>query len=92
MRDMWLFGRNLKIYNLNRIHYPTASIIIIIIIIIIPCEFFTPALADGSSLELEWQQVSNLQDFSQYSGRSLEFCSLGGLYLSSGFLVFQFFQ
>ena len=32
--------------------------IIIIIIIIIPREFFTPALADGLSVESEGQQVS----------------------------------
>ena len=42
-----------------------------IIIIIYLLEFFTSALADGFSLESEWQQVSSsLQDFSQYSGRS----------------------
>ena len=47
-------------------------IIIIITIIIIPFrEFFTPTLADGLSLESEWQEVSSsLQDSSQYSGRS----------------------
>ena len=34
-------------------------------------ELFTSALADGLSLEFEWQQVSSsLQDSSQYSGRS----------------------
>ena len=33
-------------------------IIIIIIIIIIPLEFFTSVIADGFSLEFEWQQVS----------------------------------
>ena len=34
-------------------------------------EFFTLALADGFSLEFEWQQVSSsLQDSSQYSSRS----------------------
>ena len=34
-------------------------------------EFFTPALADGFSLESEWQQVSSsLQNSSQYSVRS----------------------
>ena len=39
-----------------------------IIIIIIVCEFFIPALADGLSLESEWQQVtSSLRDSSQYS-------------------------
>ena len=43
----------------------------IIIIIIIFWEFFTPALADGFSLDFEWQQVSSsLQDPSQYSDRS----------------------
>ena len=36
-----------------------------------PIEFFTLALANGFSLEFEWQQVSSsLQDSSQYSGRS----------------------
>ena len=45
--------------------------IVIIIIIIYSLEFFTSALADGLSLEYEWQQVSSsLQDSSQYSGRS----------------------
>ena len=38
-------------------------IIIIIIIIIYSLEFFTSVLADGLSLEFEWQQVfSSLQD------------------------------
>ena len=42
-----------------------------IIIIIYSFEFFTSALADGLSQELEWQQVSSsLQDSSQYCGRS----------------------
>ena len=45
--------------------------IIIIIIIIYSLEFFMSALADGLSLQFEWQQVSSsLQDSSQYSGRS----------------------
>ena len=45
--------------------------IYIIIIIIIPWEFFSSALADGLSMEFEWQQVSSsLQDSSQYFGRS----------------------
>ena len=44
-------------------------IVIIIIIIIISCELFTPANADGLSLESEWQQVSSsLRNSSQYSG------------------------
>ena len=45
--------------------------IIIIIIIIIYSDFFISVLADGLSLEFQWQQVSSsLQDASQYSGRS----------------------
>ena len=40
--------------------------------IIIICSFFTSVLADGFSLEFEWQQVSlSLLDSPQYSGRSL---------------------
>ena len=40
------------------------------VIIIYSLEFFISALADGLSLESEWQQVSSsLQDSSQYSGR-----------------------
>ena len=45
-------------------------IIIIIIIIITPSEFFTSALADGLSLEFEWQQVSSSLQDSEYSGHS----------------------
>ena len=46
--------------------------------------FFTSALADGLSLEFEWQQVSsNIQDSSEYSGRSQQCCSLDGGLLSS---------
>ena len=42
--------------------------------------FFTKALADGFSLELEWQKVSSsLQDSSQYSGRSQQCYSVKGL-------------
>ena len=64
--------------------------IIIIIIIIYSLEFFTSALADGLSLEFEWQQVSSsLQDFSQYSGLSQQCCSLDGLQPSSDFQVLQ---
>ena len=40
------------------IYRVVAVVIIIIIIIIIPWGFFTSALADGLSLEFEWQQVS----------------------------------
>ena len=45
--------------------------IIIVVIIINSLEFFTSALADGLSLEFEWQEVSStLLDSSHYSGRS----------------------
>ena len=52
--------------------WPCIIIIIIIIIIIYSLRvFFTSVLADGFSLEFEWQQVSpSLQDSSQYYGRS----------------------
>ena len=43
-----------RLYNSQR----RIIIIIIIIIIIYSLEFFTSALADGLSLETEWQQVS----------------------------------
>ena len=53
--------------------------------------FFTLAVADGFPLESEWQQVSSsLEDFSQYSGRSQQCCSLDGLHSSSYFQVLQF--
>ena len=53
-------------------------------------EFFTSALADGLSLEFEWQQVSSsLEDSLQDSGRSQQCCSLDGPHSSSNFQVFQ---
>ena len=68
------------------------TIIIIIIIIIYSFEFFTSALADGLSVELEWQQVSSsLQDSSQYSGRSQKCSSLDGIHSSANFQVLQSF-
>ena len=55
-----------------------------------PLEFFTSELADGSSLEFEWQQVSsNLQNSSQDFGRSYQCCRLDSLYLSANFQVLQ---
>ena len=66
---------------------------IIIIIIIYSLEFFTSALADGLSLEIEWQQVSsNLMDSSQYSGQSQYCSSLDGPHSSANFQVLQSFQ
>ena len=47
--------------------YAWSLVFIIIIIIIYSLEFFTSVLADGLSLEFEWQQLSSsLQDSSQY--------------------------
>ena len=47
---------------------------------------FTPAFADCFSRESEWQQVSlNLQDSSQYSGRSQQCYSFDGLCSSPTF-------
>ena len=43
----------------------------LLLLLFTPLEFFTPTLADGLSLETEWQQASSsLQDSSQYSSRS----------------------
>ena len=56
-------------------------------------EFFTSVLADGLSLEFEWQQVSSsLQDSSRYSGRSQQCCHLDSLYPSTNFQVLQAFN
>ena len=63
---------------------------IIIIIIIHSLELFTSALADGFSLESEWQQVSSsLQGSSYYSGLSQKRCRLDGLHPSANFQVLQ---
>ena len=52
-------------------------------------EFFTLALADSFLLESEWQQVSSLQDSSQYSGQSQQCCNVDSLHSSSCFQVFH---
>ena len=55
-------------------------------------EFFTSVLADGLSLESEWQQISSsLQDSPQYSGQSRQCCSLDSLHPSRYFQVLQSF-
>ena len=47
------------------------SLSLLLLLLFTPLEFFTLALADGLSLEFEWQQVSSsLQDSSQYRGLS----------------------
>ena len=59
-------------------------------IIFLLLEFSIPALADGFSLEFEWQQVSSsLLDSSQYSGRSQQCYSFDGLHSSCYFKVLQ---
>ena len=53
-------------------------------------EFFTSALADGFSWEIELQQVSSsLQESSQYSGRLQFCCCLDGLHLAANFQIFK---
>ena len=53
-------------------------------------EFSTPELADDFPLGFEWQQVSSsLQDFSQYSRRSQQCCSLDSLHPFCYFQVLQ---
>ena len=62
----------------------------LLILIFTHWSFFTSELADGLSLEFEWLQVSpNLQDPSQYSGRSQKCFNLDGLHPSSNLLVLQ---
>ena len=63
----------------------TIQQVLFIIIIFTPWEFFTSALADGLSLESEWQVFSCLQDSSQYFGWSHQCYSLDGLHSSSIF-------
>ena len=61
-----------------------------LLLLFTPLEFFTSVLADGFSLEFEWQQVSSsLQDSSQYSGRTQQCCRLDSLYPSANFQVLQ---
>ena len=79
---MWLIVSSLSPHSLHLLFCCVLSIlaliwlvlmalscaaIIFIIIIIYSLEFFASALADGLSLEIEWQQVSSsLQDSPQY--------------------------
>ena len=67
-------------------------IIITIVIIIYWLEFFTSALADGFSLDIEWQQVSSSPHaLSLDSDRSQQCCHLDSLYPSANFQVPQTF-
>ena len=92
--NLWSAETAKSINSVGSLFLLTMAIIIIIIIIIssssssiLLLEFFTPVLADGLTLELERQLVSSsFHDYSQYSNRSLYYCSLNSL-LSSYFLV-----
>ena len=65
------------------------NLVYITIIILLLWEFFTPALADGLSLEFEWQQISaSIWNSSQYSGRSYKRCHLDGLHSCSNLQFF----
>ena len=59
-----------------------------------PDEFFTPAITGGFLLEFEWQKVFlDLQDSSQYSRKSQQFCCLDNFNSSSDFqYLLSFFQ
>ena len=68
------------------------GLLFLILSSITPLEFFTSVLADGFSLEFEWQQVSSsLQDSFQYSGRPQQCCHLDSIYPSANFQVLQAF-
>ncbi len=48
--------------------------------------FFTPVLTSDFSLKSDWQQIIlSLQDFSKYSSRSYQRCSLDGVHSVSNF-------
>ena len=69
-----------------------SKIIIVLLLLFTLLEFFTSVLADGFSLESEWQQVSSsLQDSSHDSGCSQQCCRLDSLYPSANFQVLQAF-
>ena len=53
-------------------------------------EFFISAIAEGLSLESEWEPVSSgVQNSSLYSGRSQQCCSLDGYYYYQSFKSFS---
>ena len=74
---------------------PTFAVLLCLILLLLlftPLEFFPSVLADGFSLEFEWQQVSSyLQNSSHDSGRSYQCCRFDSLYPSTNFQVLQAF-
>ena len=70
-KNTWYHIAECQLFTLKIVTWSCNCLQRIIIIIIYSLEFFTSVLADGSSLEFEWQQISSsLQDSSQYSGWS----------------------
>ena len=66
-------------------YYVIKSCVLLLLLLLV-----VVVLADGFSLEFEWQQVSSsLQDSSQYSGRPQQCCRLDSLYPSANFQVLQ---
>ena len=56
---------------LNKETKPNKFLVLLLSSFLLLASFFYTNVADGLSLESEWQQVSlSLQDSSQYSGRS----------------------
>ena len=65
----------LKSPELISVVHTTLTLQLLLLSFVLFWMFFPPALADGFSLEFEWQQVSSsFQDYSQYSG-----CSVVGM-------------
>ena len=92
---LWQFPSSFFSRRLVNVHvvHPYSRIDTTAAFIILLIEFFTSALADGLSLESEWQQVSSsLQDSSRDSGRSQQCCVLDSLYPSANFQDFQAFS
>ena len=78
----------LKFPFLSQVHVFWLSLLLLFT----PLEFSTSVLADGFSLEFEWQQVSSsLQDSSKDSGRSQQCCHLDSIYPSANFQVLPAF-
>ena len=72
-----MYKEDLALNNLHQtklsglVQHHLSCVLLLLSSLFTPLDFFTSALADGFSLEFEWQQVSpGLQDSSQHFGRS----------------------